>query len=103
MKGRIYDYSPANCLRRVLKEKGEANSLRISGSLVEILYSSASRNRMEKDKGKNFKMTSIPIKIQRMYICKLNGNESVLIIVWNYGNRVSARKIQSLCLEIILM
>lgn len=43
----------------------------------------------EKDKGENFKMTSIPIKIQRIYICKLNGNESVLIIVWNCGNRVS--------------
>lgn len=36
---------------------------------------------MEKDKGENFKMTSIPIKIQRVYICKLNDNESVLIIV----------------------
>lgn len=58
---------------------------------------------MEKDKGENFKMTSIPIKIQRIYIRKLNVKESVLIIVWNYENRVSKHKIQSLCSEIILM
>lgn len=58
---------------------------------------------MEKDKGENFKMTSIPIKIQRIYIRKLNVKGSVLIIVWNYENRVSKHKIQSLCSEIILM
>lgn len=58
---------------------------------------------MEKDKGENFKMTSIPIKIQRIYIRKLNVKESVLIIVWNCENRVSKHKIQSLCSEIILM